>query len=41
MWSRPCSKCGVLLVAGLLQAACSTSHRDPTAAAAVVTSATW
>jgi tetratricopeptide (TPR) repeat protein len=34
MWSRPCSKWGVLLVAGLLQAACSTSHREPTAAPA-------
>jgi tetratricopeptide (TPR) repeat protein len=32
MWSRHCSKCGVLVLVGLLQAACSTSHRDPTAA---------
>ena len=31
MWSRRCSKWGVLLVAGLLQAACSTSHRAATA----------
>ncbi len=27
MWSRRCSKGGVLIVAGLLEAACSTSHR--------------
>ncbi len=33
MWSRHCSKCGVLLVVGLLEAACSTSHRSPSAAA--------
>ena len=41
MWSRPCSNWGVLLVAGLLQAACSTSQRPTTApaAAAQVTSA--
>jgi tetratricopeptide (TPR) repeat protein len=31
MWSRHCSKCGVLLVVGLLEAACSTSHRASSA----------
>jgi tetratricopeptide (TPR) repeat protein len=30
MWSRHCSKCAVLLVAGLFEAACSTSHRAAT-----------
>jgi tetratricopeptide (TPR) repeat protein len=30
MWSRHCSKCAVLLLAGLLEAACSTSHRAAT-----------
>jgi lipoprotein NlpI len=34
MWSRRCSKWGVLLVAGLLEAACSTAHREATAAVA-------
>ena len=42
MWSRPCSNWGVLLVAGLLQAACSSSPRPtaaPTAAPAQVAGA--
>ena len=34
MWSRRCSKWGVLIVAALLGAACSTFHRTPTAATA-------
>jgi lipoprotein NlpI len=34
MWSRRCSKWGVLSVAVLLEAACSTPHRAPAAATA-------
>ncbi len=31
MWSRLCSKWGVLIAAGLLEVACSTSHVAKTA----------
>ena len=33
MWSRHCSRRGVLIAAALLASACSTSHRETTAAA--------